>query len=108
MMADGMIDEEELAKIHREAKRLHIPLDEVERMIERASQEHELKEDVSALPLHKIATNPAHSIEYFKETLARLRQLGLMVSSEELARLAQDNSRLSAEDWKIWQSINRL
>jgi hypothetical protein len=106
MMADGMIDEEERATIQREAKRLHIPLDEVERMIQRARQEHELKEDVSVLPLHKIAANPAHAMEFYRETLSRLRQLGLMTQAEEFEALARQG-RLSEEEWQIWQSINR-
>lgn len=106
MMADGMIDEEERATIQREAKRLHIPLDEVERMIQRARQEHELKEDVSILPLHKIAANPAHAMEFYRETLSKLRQLGLMTQAVEFEALARQG-RLSEEEWQIWQSINR-
>lgn len=106
MMADGVIDEEEKATIYREAKRLHISEDEVERMIQRARQEHELKEDVSVLPLHKIAANPEHALEFYRETLSRLRQLGLMTQAAEFETLARERGRLSEAEWQIWQSIN--
>lgn len=106
MMADGVIDEEERVIIQREAKRLHISHDEVERMIQRARQEHELKEDVSVLPLHKIASNPAHAMEYYRETLSRLRQLGLMTQADAFEALAMQG-RLSDEEWRIWRSIQR-
>jgi voltage-gated potassium channel len=108
MLSDGHLDEEEIAQVMREAKRLHISEDEVQRLILRVQKEHELKDDVSSLPLHKIAANPAHAMEYYKETLARLRQLGLMTSSEEFARLAQTQGRLSDEEWRIWQSISQV
>jgi hypothetical protein len=106
MMADGVIDEEERATIQREAKRLHISAEEVDRMIQRARQEHELKEDVSVLPLHKIAANPAHALEYYREALSRLRQLGLMTQADEFAALARQG-RLSEEEWRIWRDIQR-
>lgn len=106
MLSDGHLDEEEIAQVKREAKRLHIADDEVQRLILRVQKEHELKDDVSVLPLHKIAADPAHAMEYYKETLARLRQLGLMTSSEDFVRMAQEQVRLSEDEWRIWQSIN--
>ena len=107
MLSDGHLDEEEMEIVKREAKRLHISDEEVERLIVKARQEHDLKEDVSMLPLHKIATNPAHALEFYKETLSRLRQLGLMTQAAEFEALAKTQGRLTPADWQIWQDINR-
>ena len=101
MMADGVIDEEERVIIHREAKRLHISHEEVERMIQRARQEHELKEDVSVLPLHKIASNPAHAMEYYRETLSRLLHLLMKALWDQL----RDRQSLQALDPGALQEI---
>jgi voltage-gated potassium channel len=107
MLSDGHLDEAEMETVKREAKRLHISHEEVERLILKARQEHELKEDVSVLPLHKIAANPAHAMAFYQETLSRLRQLGLMTQAAEFEALAKENGRLSPADWQIWQDINR-
>lgn len=104
MLADGVLDDEEMEKIHAEAKRLHLSEDEVERLIIKAQRERELKEDVSMLPLHKIAANVPHAIEYFRWTISNLRQVGVMVSPAEFYRLAADG-RLTDKELALWESI---
>jgi voltage-gated potassium channel len=106
MLSDGHLDDEELQIVKREAKRLHISDEEVERLIQKARQEHDLKDDVSMLPLHKIAANPEHALEFYRETLARLRQLGLLTQAAEFESLARARGRLTEQEWQIWQSIN--
>ena len=105
MLADGHLSEDEADKINREARRLHLSEDEVQRLIIKAQRERELKEDVSMLPLHKIAANPPHAIEYYRWTLANLRQVGVMTSLEEFERLAVHGGRLTPQELALWQAI---
>lgn len=105
MLADGHLSEDEADKINREAKRLHLSEEEVQRLIIKAKRERELKEDVSMLPLHKIAANTPHALEYYRWTLANLRQIGVMTSREEFERLATQSGRLTAEEFILWQAI---
>jgi voltage-gated potassium channel Kch len=105
MLADGHLSEDEADKINREARRLHLSEDEVQRLIIKAQRERELKEDVSMLPLHKIAANPPHAIEYFRWTLANLRQVGVMTSLAEFERLAVHGGRLTPQELALWQAI---
>ena len=105
MLADGHLSEDEADKINREAKRLHLSEDEVQRLIIKAKRERELKDDVSMLPLHKIASNPPHAVEYYRWTLANLRQIGVMTSREEFERLAVHAGRLTPEELILWQAI---
>ncbi|NBW47986.1 MAG: ion transporter, partial [Betaproteobacteria bacterium] len=105
MLADGHLSEDEADKINREAKRLHLSEEEVQRLIIKAKRERELKEDVSMLPLHKIAANTPHALEYYRWTLANLRQIGVMTSREDFERLATQSGRLTAEEFILWQAI---
>jgi voltage-gated potassium channel Kch len=105
MLADGHLSEDEADKISREAKRLHLSDEEVQRLIIRAKRERESKEDVSVLPLHIIAANTPHALEYYRWTLANLRQIGVMASREDFERLATQSGRLTAEEFILWQAI---
>ena len=105
MLADGVIDEEERDQIKREAKRLHLSEEEVERLIVKARKERELKEDVSVLPLHKIAETSAHAVEHYKVLIAQIRQLGIMTHAARFEKAAAQQHRLSAEELDIWWQI---
>ncbi len=105
MLADGQIDADEMEIVVREARRLHLSDDEVERLIARAREEREGKADLNAMSLPKIAANPAHAIEHYKTALSELRQVGLLTSVEEFERLAKEQDRLTATELKLWQQI---
>lgn len=105
MLADGHLSEDEADKINQEAKRLHLSEDEVQRLIIKAKRERELKEDVSMLPLHKIAANTPHAIEYYRWTLSNLRQIGILGSTAEFEKLAESERRLTPEELLIWRAI---
>jgi voltage-gated potassium channel Kch len=106
MLSDGHLDEEEIQIINREAKRLHLSDDEVDRLIIKARQERELKEDVSKLPLHKIAANTEHAVEHFKSLVSQIRQIGIMTNRSEFESLARSGERLTKEEFNLWQRIN--
>ena len=105
MLADGVLDEDETEQIKREAKRLHLSEDEVDRLIIKARKERELKEDVSVLPLHKIAQTSAHAVEHYKVLIAQLRQLGIMTHSARFVKSATEEGRLTPEELEIWWAI---
>jgi len=107
MLADGEIDEEEAKFIKSEAKRLHLSDDEVRVLIDRAKRERELMDDVSGLPLHKIASNPDHAVEHYKYLLGQIRQMHLLSNPEQLQASMAKPDRLTDSEKQLWQLITR-
>lgn len=105
MLADGVLDEAETEKIMAEAKRLHLSEEEVNRLIVKARRERELKEDVSVLPLHKIAATSEHAIEHYKVLISQIRQLGVMTDAAKFESVARDKKRLTPDEWALWKQI---
>ena len=105
MLADGNIDEEEALYIKTEAKRLHLSDEEVKLLIEKAKRERELMDDVSILPLHKIANNTDHTIEHYKYLLGQVRQLSLLTDHEKFQSAIDNSERLTETDKKLWTLI---
>lgn len=107
MLSDGVINDEEAAHIQAETKRLHLSDEEVRRLVERAKRERQLMDDVSTLPLHKIASNPKHAIEHYKFLIGQIRQLSLLADPEKFNALANQEDQLTDTDKKMWRLINR-
>jgi hypothetical protein len=107
MLADGEIDDEEAAFIKAESKRLHLSDTDLQRLIQKAKRERELMDDVSVLPLHKIAANPEHTIEHFKFLLGQVRQLHLLSNADALNQAMTKPDRLSESEKQLWRLINR-
>jgi hypothetical protein len=107
MLADGEIDDEEAAFIKAESKRLHLSDTDLQRLIQKAKRERELMDDVSVLPLHKIAANPEHTIEHFKFLLGQVRQLHLLGNADALNQAMAKPDRLSESEKQLWRLINR-
>ncbi len=107
MLADGEIDEEEAKYIKGEAKRLHLSDDEVRVLIDRAKRERELMDDVSVLPLHKIAANPDHAVEHYKYQLGQIRQMHFLSNPEQLQVSMAKPDRLTDSEKQLWQLITR-
>lgn len=105
MLSDGNIDEEEALYIKTEAKRLHLSDEEVKLLIEKAKRERELMDDVSVLPLHKIAANTDHTIERYKHLLGQVRQLSLLTDHEKFQSAVDNSERLTETDKKLWTLI---
>lgn len=105
MLADGVLDEHETEKVKSEAKRLHLSDEEVERLIVKARKERELKEDVSVLPLHKIAATSAHAVEHYKVLIAQIRQLGIMTHPDRFVKAATQKQGLTPDDLALWWHI---
>jgi voltage-gated potassium channel Kch len=106
MLADGNIDDDEAEYIKHESKRLHLSDEEIKVMIEKAKRERELMEDVSILPLHKIASNTDHTIEHYKHLLGQVRQLSLLTNQEKFHSAVDNSERLTETDKKLWTLIS--
>lgn len=105
MLADGHLDEKEIEYIRTESKRLHLSDEEIRLLIDKANRERELMEDVSVLPLHKIAANTEHSIEHFKHLLGQVRQLSLLTDQQKFQAAIDNSERLTETDKKLWALI---
>ena len=107
MLSDGVIDDEEAAFIKAESKRLHLTDDDLRRLVDKAKKERELMDDVSILPLHKIASNPEHAVEHFKYLLGQIRQMNLLSDQHPLIETMGKPDRLTETDKQLWRLINR-
>ena len=107
MLADGHIDDEEAHFIKTESKRLHLTDDDLRRLVDKAKKERELMDDVSVLPLHKIASNPEHTVEHYKFLLGQIRQLNLLSDQSQLHQTMAMPDRLTESDKQLWRLINR-
>jgi len=105
MMADGQISHEEQEIIDREAKRLHLSDDEVQRLIERARRERELKDDHTGLSITKLVERPEVAIELYREMLGQMRQIALLVDAQAMDRLIDDPGRTTPLERSIWKVI---
>ena len=105
MLADGHLDEKEIKYIQTESKRLHLSDEEIRLLIDKANRERELMEDVSVLPLHKIAANTDHTIEHYKHLLGQVRQLSLLTDQEKFQSAVDNSERLTETDKKLWTLI---
>ena len=105
MLSDGQIDEDEALYIKTEANRLHLTDEEIKLLIEKAKRERELMDDVSILPLHKIASNTDHTIEHYKHLLGQVRQLSLLTDQEKFQSAVNNSERLTETDKKLWTLI---
>jgi len=105
MLADGHLDEKEIEYIRTESKRLHLSDEEIRLLIEKANRERDLMEDVSVLPLHKIAANTDHTIEHFKYLLGQVRQLSLLTDQQKFQAAIDNSERLTETDKKLWALI---
>ncbi len=107
MIATGNMDPEAVLQIRTEAKRLHLTAEELGALIEKAHAERESKEDLSSLTLHEIARNPLQVIEYYKQQLGQLRQLGLLSDLAQFEAIARKQDHLTATDIAVWNAIQR-
>ena len=106
MLADGVISTDEAAIINREAKRLHLTQEEVDRMIDKARQDREASQDLSVLPLHQIAARTEHAVEHYKALLGQIRQLGILTDTLQFEQLALKADRLTASELSLWRQIH--
>jgi voltage-gated potassium channel len=103
MLSDGHLSEEERDILDQEAKRLHLSQDEVNRLIEKVHQQRELVENQQGLSIDRLAQDPQLALERFRELAGQVRQIALMVKSDEMQRLIESSERSTALEKKIWR-----
>jgi hypothetical protein len=64
-------------------------------------------DDVSGLPLHKIAANPDHAVEHYKYLLGQIRQMHLLSNPDQLQASMAKPDRLTDSEKQLWQLITR-
>lgn len=106
ILSDGIIDDKETAFIAKEAQRLHLNEDEVARLIDRAIKDRELQDDVSKLPLHKIAQHPETAIKHYLLLLSQIKMLSIMTNNEKFIETAVKQDRLTKKDLEFWNKMH--
>gem|GEM_PF-2227328 len=67
-----------------------------------------MKDDLSQMPLHKIAQTPQHALEYYKTLLSQIKQLSLMTDNDAFESIASQKTRLTPNELALWKKIREL
>ena len=106
MLGDGELDEEEMALLRSEAKRLHLTVEEMNSILEVLQLEMEnVRKSLLQLPVNVIAQNPLHAVEHYKYLLNQIAQLGIYVDQKAFLEKAQSEDRLTVSEVDIWKHI---
>jgi hypothetical protein len=105
MMKDGHLDEQEIAQLRIEAKRLHITIEELNALLEQVHDDRLHAQSRSVLPLHVIAEKPAQAVEHYKMLLSQINQLALMTDAAKFEQAAQASQNLSPKELALWQQF---
>ena len=103
MLSDGHLSAEEQDVLEREAKRLHLSQEEVNRLIEKVNRQKEMLEDQQGIPVQRLVEDPQLALERFRELAGQVRQIALMVKSDEMQRLIESSERSTALEKRIWR-----
>jgi len=101
---DGVLDDEERAAIYEEAKRLHIPEEDVELMIERVRQEHESKQ---SQPLGLVEKNPTVALEEFRRAVSHLNQIVAVSDKDQVTALINAGGRTTPQERELWSYLRQ-
>ncbi len=64
-----------------------------------------MMDDISALPLHKIAAVPEHAVEHYKSLISEIKELSVMTDRALFEEVAQARDRITATDLALWRVI---
>ena len=107
MLSDGHLSEEEREMVDREAKRLHLNQDEVNRLIDRVHRERELVQDQKGISIERLAKDPNLALERFRELAGQVKQIALMGNVDELREKLESSDRSTALEKKIWSMTGK-
>jgi hypothetical protein len=107
MLSDGHLSEEEKEILDREAKRLHLSQDEVNRLIDRVQRERELVQDQKGISIERLAKDPNLALERFRELAGQVKQIALMGNVDELREKLESSDRSTALEKKIWSMTGK-
>ena len=107
MLSDGHLSEEEKEILDREAKRLHLSQDEVNRLIDRVQRERELVQDQKGISIERLAKDPHLALERFRELAGQVKQIALMGNVDEMREKLESSDRSTALEKKIWSMTGK-
>jgi voltage-gated potassium channel Kch len=107
MLSDGHLSEEEREMLDREAKRLHLNQDEVNRLIDRVHRERELVQDQKGISIERLAKDPNLALERFRELAGQVKQIALMGNVDEMREKLESSDRSTALEKKIWSMTGK-
>lgn len=107
ILKDGVIDQEEIQVIRREALRMHLNEAEVAALIKLIESDLEKESKLQTMPISTIAEKPDLAVEHYKSLLSQIRQLGLLTDSAAFEGLAVGKERLSKTEFELWQQIQK-
>jgi voltage-gated potassium channel len=106
MLKDGELDDDEIALLRSEARRLHLTVEEMNSILEVLQLEIEnARKSLLQLPINVIAQNPLHSVEHYKYLLNQIAQLGIYVDKAAFLDKATSDDRLTVSEIEIWKRI---
>lgn len=105
ILSDGRIDDEELAFIRAESKRLHLSAAEINQLLKQVQEEMVAKTDMSAMPIHSIAAKPDLAVEHYKALLGQIRQLTLLTDPVQFDEVAKAKDSLTRTEAALWSQI---
>lgn len=105
-LSDGVLDASERDGIYAEAKRLNVPLEDVDVLIERVQQEKDSRKG-SQLPLELIGKNPEVAFEKFRESVGQLRLIMAAADREQLRRRFDKVQAQQSDDKAIWDLLDK-
>ncbi len=107
ILAAGNISEEDSEKIKREAKRLHLSEHEIERLLDRAIEEQNTRDEAHAhMSINRIAELPEIAVEHYKGLVSQIRQLGILTDREKFEAVARAQDRLTQTEFALWNLLH--
>jgi voltage-gated potassium channel Kch len=106
MLEDGTISEDEQSTIDREAARLNLSADEVQRILDRAHRQHaEDKKQRGGIPYELLQEKPRIALEQFRLLLGQMKQVTALADREKLDELLARADETTALERQVWQQL---
>ena len=107
ILKDGLIDEDELQIIRREALRMHLNEAEVTALIQHIQHGLEKESKLQSMPISTIAQKPELALEHYKSLLSQIRQVGMLTDAAAFEALAVGKERLTRSEIALWRQIQQ-
>ena len=113
MMGDGVISAEERGIIDKEAKRLHLSKEEIDRLLAKAQREYQAEAKGGGgggghhdpgVNLMEVAGRPQMAVQCYRELLSKICQLNLAVAEKAGGELPTET--LTSLEQEIWAKIS--
>ncbi len=106
MLDDGKISEEEQHTIDREARRLNLSVDEVERILERARRQRDLdKNPQGGIPFALVQQKPRIALEQFRLLVSQMQQVASLADREQLGAMLATAGEATELERQVWRQL---